>query len=687
VTLTAAPPAPTPEPVEPGAPPPVPERERVSRWIPASAVLVVWVVIWYFTEGTDTLALSGVARTELHDRLTEFQNDLIANRDTNPVMQVTNAIAEALRSAVDWLQRLVVRPNLPRPVPEIGWLGVTALATYIGLVVASWRIALLVLCSFLSFGVFGYWEDSLDLLIITGISVLLAVLIGMPLAVWIGTSAGANRVITVFLDFMQTMPTFVYLLPIVLFFGIGPSAAVVSTLIYALPPIIRIAGFGIREVPKTTIEATDSAGQTYWQRLFKVQLPMARKTIIVGLNQTTLAALSMATLAAFVNGPGLGKPVLAGLRINDVGTAFVPGALIVVMAVMLDRTTTAASERAEKVARGQGGDPRLRRILVIGGGVATLVAIYLSRTYVSLAEFPTYSIGDKVATAVSDAVDWFTDTFGGVTGGIKDAITNGFLNPMQSLLADSPWWLAFAGISALAFVFGGRRALVSTVICLAGIWYFDLWHDAMITLNMTLVATALVMILALVFGVWMARDRRVDLGIRPLLDAGQTIPPFVYLIPVLALFGPSRFTAIVAGIVYAAPAAIKLVADGVKAVSPTTIEAGRSTGQTAWQEITQVQLPMARGSIVLATNQGLLYVLAMTVIGGLVGAGALGYDVVYGFARSEAWGKGLAAGITIVLLGVMLDRITRAAADIRRDDGPGPRRAFNIRLPIGPPGP
>ena len=150
---------------------------------------------------------------------------------------------------------------------------------------------------------------------------------------------------------------------------------------------------------------------------------------------------------------------------------------------------------------------------------------------------------------------------------------------------------------------------MSTVICLAGIYYFDLWHDAMITLNMTLVATVLVMILALVFGVWMARDRRVDLGIRPLLDAGQTIPPFVYLIPVLALFGPTRFTAIVAGIVYAAPAAIKLVADGVKAVSPTTIEAGRSTGQTTWQEITKVQLPMAKGSLVLATNQGLLYVL------------------------------------------------------------------------------
>lgn len=674
-------------PVEPGAPPPVVEDSGISRWVPALGVVVLWVVVWAFTRGTDTLDLPNLSRTALHDRLTEVQNSLLEGRSTNPFMQFTNAIADIFRGTVDWLQRLISKPAFPRPVPQVGWLGVTAVATYVGLVVAGWRIALLVVASFLSFGVLGFWDESMDTLIVVLISVVLAVVIGMPLAVWIGTNARANAVVTVFLDLMQTMPTFVYLLPIVLFFGIGTSAAVVSTLIYALPPLIRIAGFGIREVPTTTIEATDSAGQTSWQRLTKVQVPMARKTIIVGLNQTTLAALSMATLASFVDGPGLGKPVLQGLRVNDVGTAFVPGVLIVVMAVMLDRTTTAASERSERVARG-GGDPnRLRRRIVVGGGaVVALVAVYLSRTYVSLAEFPTYAIGGRISSAVSDAVEWIKDTFGGVTGGLKDAVTEYLLNPVQSLLAESPWYVSFVAIAALALVFGGVRALVISVACLAGIWYLDLWHDAMITLNMTLVATVLVMALALVFGVWMARDRRVDLGIRPLLDAGQTIPPFVYLIPVLALFGPSRFTAIVAGIVYAAPAAIKLVADGVKGVSPTTIEAGRSTGQTTWQEITKVQLPMAKGSIVLATNQGLLYVLSMTVIGGLVGAGALGFDVVYGFSRSEAWGKGAAAGLTIVLLGVMLDRITRAAADVRRDDRPGTRRAFHLRLPIGPPG-
>ncbi len=683
MTATIAPP--TPKPVEPGAAPPVAEDAGISRWIPALGVVLIWIAVYSFTKGDNTLALPGREHTDLHQSFTDFNNRLLASRDTNPVMQFTNGVSDVLRTVFDWLQRMLVRPNLPRPVPEIGWLGIVAVATWVGFAIASWRIALLVLVSFLSFGVFGFWQDSLDLLVVTGMAVGISLLVGLPLAVLAGTSVRANKAITVVLDVMQTMPTFVYLVPIVLFFGIGVGGAVVSTLIYAVPPLVRIGSFGIREVSATTIEATDSAGQTYWQRLFKVQLPMARRTIIVGLNQTTLAALSMATIAAYINGPGLGKPVLRALFANNFGAAFVPGVLIVVMAVMLDRTTTAASERSEKVARGGGGNARVRRIILAVSGVAALVAVYLSRRDLSLAEFPEYSVGTTVSDRADELMRGFVDLVGGVSEAFKDAISNWFLNPLQSLLSESPWWLAGLAILALAVVFGGLRAMVTTVICLAGIWYLDLWHDAMLTLTMVLVGTVLVMALALVFGVWMARNRWVDLGIRPILDAGQTIPPFVYLIPVLALFGSSRFTAIVAGVVYAAPAAIKLVADGVKGVSPTTIEASRSTGQTTWQEITKVQLPMAKGSLVLATNQGLLYVLSMVVIGGLVGAQALGYDVALGISRSEEWGKGAAGGLTIVLLGVMLDRITRAAADRRRDDGPGVRRAFNVRLPIGPP--
>lgn len=654
----------------PGLPPgtePAPDgaggRRSIPRWTWPLLVLGAWIVVYLFTKGTDTLVLPGRAHTDLHEALTDFRDDVIANRDSNPIIQLSYDLGSWFASVVEWVQGLISVPDLPRPVPQIGWVGVTALAAWVGLAIAGWRIALLVGLSFLSFAYFGYWSDAMDLLIVTFVAVAVAVLVGMPLAIWLGTTTNRFVVagINTLLDIFQTMPTFVYLLPIVLFFGIGPSSAVVCTLIYAMPPIIRIAGHGIRNVPATTLEATDSAGQNYWQRLLKVQLPMARRTIVVGLNQTIMAALAMATLAAYVDGPGLGDPVLSSLFRNNVGGAFVPGALIVVMAVMLDRSTTAASEAREKRIRA-GVDPRRRRMVLAGAGVLALVAVWISRRQYSAAEPPDTGWDREVATRVNSFVDWFTDTFGGATEWFKDTITSALLNPMQSLLAESPWYVAGAAILGIALAVGGVRALVPTVICLAGLRFLDLWHDAMITLNMTLVGTLLVMVLALVFGVWMARSPKVDLVIRPILDTGQTIPPFVYLIPILGMFGPTRFTAIVAGIVYAAPVAIKLVADGVKGVSPTTLEAARSTGSTTWQEITKVQLPMARGSLVLAANQGLLYVLSMAVIGGMVGAGALGYDVVLGFSRAEEWGKGAAAGLSIVLLGIMVDRICRAAA-------------------------
>ena len=646
------------------APPrPATERRPVPRWLWALGVVVVWYLVWTFTKGEDTLTLPGREHTDLHDSLTDFRDSVLAGRDSNPVIRLTYELGSWCVSAVDWLQRMISIRDLPRPVPQIGWLGVTAVAAWVGLAVAGWRIAVLVAVSFLSFGVFGYWSDAMDLLIVTFVAVAVAVVIGLPLAVWLGTShnRAVRAVITTVLDVFQTMPTFVYLVPIVLFFGIGASSAVVSTLIYALPPIIRIASHGIRTVSETTIEATDSSGQTRWQRLTKVQLPMARRTIVVGLNQTIMAALSMATIAAYVDGPGLGGPVLNALFKNNVGAAFVPGMLIVVMAVMLDRSTTAASEYGERAARG-GVDRRRRRIVLGVSAVAAGVLVYLSRMYPWAAEPGEWTWGSTVATKVNEFAGWFTDTFRDATQGFKDFISWALLNPLQELLAESPWYVAGLAVLALALAFGGMRALLPTLLCLAGLRYFDLWHDAMITLNMTLVGTLLVMVLAVVLGVWMARSRAADLVLRPLLDTGQTIPPFVYLIPALALFGNSRFTAIIAGVIYAAPVAIKLVADGVSAVSPTTLEAARSTGSTTWQEITKVQLPMARGSLVLAANQGLLYVLAMAVIGGMVGAGALGYDVVLGFGRSEEWGKGAAAGISIVLLGIMLDRIMRAAA-------------------------
>jgi glycine betaine/proline transport system permease protein len=302
--------------------------------------------------------------------------------------------------------------------------------------------------------------------------------------------------------------------------------------------------------------------------------------------------------------------------------------------------------------------------------VPVVIAIYLSRQQLNFAKFPTRVEwpflkpidGISVTKYINDFSTWFIDLVDTFTRALKDDVTNWIINPFQDLLAESPWWVMAVVILALAFVLGGVKPLVTTVVCLAIIYGTGLWNDSMITLAMTLLATVLVMVIAVVLGVGMGRSRRTDTIIRPFLDAFQTIPPFVYLVPALALFGVGRFTAIVAALAYAVPIATKLVADGIRGVSPTTVEAARASGSTTWQMITKVQLPMARESLVLATNQGLLYVLSMVVIGGLVGGGSLGYIVVSGFSQDQLFGKGLAAGIAITAMGVMLDRIARHAA-------------------------
>ena len=398
------------------------------------------------------------------------------------------------------------------------------------------------------------------------------------------------------------------------------------------------------------------------QLLRRVQLPMARRTIVLGINQCTLAALSMATIAAFVDGPGLGQPVVQALQNLDVGGAAVPSLAIVVMAIMLDRTTTAASERAERQTRGRMSQ-RTRRIVLGAGAVVVAICIYLSRLYLQLAEFPQkLDVGPTIADAINSATDSVVNNVDTFTSGFKNAVSYGFLNPLQTLMADSPWWLMAAVLLGFSYFLGGWRPTVVTAVCEGVILAMGLWHDAMITLTTTIVATVLVMILAVLLGVWMGRSGRADTVIRPFLDALQTLPPFVYLVPALALFSTSRFTAIVAAVAYALPLATKLVADGIRGVAPTTVEAAEASGSTRWQMITKVQLPMARPAIVLATNQGLLYVLSMVVIGGMVGAGSLGYIVVSGFSQGQLFGKGLAAGIAITALGVMVDRIAKYTA-------------------------
>lgn len=614
-------------------------------------LLVVWLALWFVLRGVHTLALGGQDTTPFHRWLTEQAG----------VVGSGNAVSDGIRVVVDQLvvllQSLIAQPSYGRPVPVVGWLGVVAVSAFLAWAFGNWKVALLTAAGLTFIGLQGLWQESMDTLSLTIAAVVLALLAGIPLGIWAGLSDRFFKVATLVLDLMQTLPTFVYLAPLTLFFAIGPAAATIATLIYAAPPVVRLTAHAIRSVPAESVEAARSLGSTGGQTLAKVLLPMSRSTVVVGINQTIMAALSMVTVAALIDAPGLGQTVLKALQTLDVGVAFNAGLAIVVLAIVLDRVTTAAGDRPWRIAS------RRRKILLGAGALGVLVAIWFSRTYLWAAEFPTdVNLGSRIAVAAADVTAWVQDVFGGFTYGVRDAVTFGVLNPLEALLTESPWWLVTAAVVTLALVLGGWRAALPATVCLVLLVGTGVWHDAMVTLASTLLATVVVVAVGIVLGVWTGRNQRVDSWVRPILDAGQTMPPFVYLVPFLALFGTSRFTAIAAAVVFAVPVTTKIVADGIRAVPVATVEAANSVGSSTWQVISKVQLPVARRAITLAVNQGLIYVLSMVVVGGLVGAGALGYDVAAGFAQSELYGKGLAAGLAIVLLGVMLDRITQAAA-------------------------
>ena len=631
------------------------------RWVQALIVLVVWAVTATALKGVQTQELSTATNSPFTAIMRDFAASIRGNRTESFLfVYVFNPLRAVISGFIEFFMGIIAVPASGNLIPLLGWFGTLAVIGFIVYATSTLRMAFVSMFLMLLCGMLGMWLLTMETLAMTIGAVVLSLVIALPLGVWAGLNDRVMKVLRPWLDLAQVLPTLVYLAPLALVFLIGIASATIATMIYSIPICIRITAHAIKSLKQGPIEAAESAGSTRWQVLTKVQLPMAKSTIILAVNQTTLAALSFVVIAALIGAPGLGKPVVEALTIRDVGDGVVAGLAVVLLAVMLDRSTSAAVNRDQSGYAAADAAKVRRRIGLAIFGVLTLIAIYLSRYLLWFAVFPEQLVfGEYVAEAANAVSDWITDNLGFLTVTGSEQFTIWVLNPLQDVLANSPWWLTLIAITLLAFILAGRTVGILVFVLLALVMATGLWNDTMLTLAMTLIATGFVVIIGIVLGVWAGRSARADRFLRPFLDAGQTMPAFVYLVPVLALFGPTRFAAIVLGVVYAAPVVIRIVADGIRQVPKESVEAAVSSGSTTMQVITKVQLPVARRSILLGVNQGLIFVLAVVVIGGFVGAGGLGYLVIVGQSKPELAGKGLAAGIAIVLLGVILDRIAQ----------------------------
>ncbi len=586
---------------------------------------------------------------------------IIDHRDTHWLFSwVFQPITDLLSTLVRWTQDVLT---------FLGWPGIFALTAVVAYRAAGRRVMLVSLGCLLVIGALGVWAAAVQTMALMIVSVAIALAIGVPLGIAAGRSPRVEGAMKGFLDAAQTMPAYCYLLPTILLFDIGAPAAVIATVIFALPPAVRLTAHGIRSVPPGLVDVGNAHGTTSRQLLSKVQWPIARPAILLGINQVIMMAFGIVVIAALVGAAGLGGLVLNGLQKNDVGLALDAGVAIVLIAVILDRTSNGRSLTQRRIYARR--DPaKKRRDLAIGLAVVATGVLVARVSHAD--QFPdawTFSVREPVDSAVrwlQGNVRTGVPVIGG-TSAISDFLVTRLLEPLRRLLTETPWWLVTAAIGVLAWRTAGRRVALISVGCLVAIGGLRFWDDSMETLSQVIVAVALAVVIAIPIGVLAGRSDRVERALRPVLDAAQVMPAFIYLIPVLVLFNVGRVPGLVASVIYAIPVGIRLTSLGIRQVPVETVEAAVAYGATPRQVLWKVQVPMAVPSIMLGVNQVIMMSLSMVIIAGLVGGGALGLDAVEGLNKSQyALGTGAAAGICIVLLAVVLDRITQAWGRPRR---------------------
>ena len=320
-------------------------------WIAGWALVIVVLIASFGLWGPEMEFPTTISRTEVE---TDNGGTLVLEKTVREV------IGGAIDDAVDWITReiswlfdglssavaysLVAIEDVLKWVP---WPAVVMALAVLSFAVGRWRMLGFTLFALFFVGFMGLWENTIDTIALMVVAVVIAVGIGLPLGVLAARNQLADNLLRPILDGMQTMPSFVYLLPGILFFGLGKPAGIFATIIYAVPPVIRLTNLGIRQVSAEAVEAAHAFGTTPFQLLTKVQIPMALPTIMAGINQTTMMALAMVTIASMVAAGGLGDNVLRALQKNQPGNGAIAGLAIVFLAIVIDRLTQSVAQEQE----------------------------------------------------------------------------------------------------------------------------------------------------------------------------------------------------------------------------------------------------------------------------------------------------------------------------------------------------
>ena len=630
---------------------------------------------------------------------------------------ITKIIAGYIKSGYYFLEDFLI---------DSPWLLIASILFLPCLIAGGLRLGLYSLFVIYFWGGVGMWDESLQTLALMGLSVVLCVFFGVLLGVLCSQSDRFENFMKPILDTMQVMPAFVYLFPALFFFGIGGAPAILATMIYAMPPVIRLTNAGIRQVSEQIIESATSFGSSKLQLLFKIKIPLSLPSIMMGINQVIMMALALVVLACFIGAEGIGGQVWLAIRNLDVGWAMEGGLCILFMAIMFDRFSMSFSKEEERLPLDvqkfyllpQSWEKfQIARIfekpLSYSHAIINLVCKKITNLISYVAEFITslfnkplgrdigefvgnryyiipsfivffiisfidsniFSIGTfpeewklSIRQPIADTVKSLTVNPGFIafTKGLRAFVYLNLLNPLDTFLTHTPWWYTTAVFALIGYFTVGLRFAFITVLLLLFIGACGIWPQSMITLSSVLVSVALCFAIGVPLGIIASYNPRFKNIQNVVLDAMQTLPYFCYLIPVLMFFGGGIVSAVLATVIYSIPPIIRLTSLGLTQVSGTFSEVSRSFGGTTLQTLNKVKFPLAVPSLVIGFNQTVIMAFAMQIVTPLIGGKGLGLEVFNGLARSDT-GRGLAAGIGIVLMAIIIDRISLAWTKKQRE--------------------
>ena len=604
---------------------------------------------------------------------------------------------------------------------SLPWSVTTFLFCTVAWAASGWKLAAFTLFSMLYMLVIGYWSESMNTLSLVAISVPLAILVGFAFGVWGFFSDRAARVIMPMLDVLQTVPSFAYLLPILMLFGFGTVVGLVASVLYSFPPMVRNTIVGLRGVSPEVIESGLMSGATLRQLFWQVRVPSSLKQILLGVNQATMASLSMVIIASIIGGTSdIGWEVLSQIRKAQFGESLLAGMVIALMAMVIDRITAGFAVRSGEYDPEKKTFVQKHRYWIVAILGAALFYV-LAQIVGILNEWPrAWEISP--AKAMNDGLTYLVVNFRDEIKAVKTFAFFFIMLPakigLQGAVSPFTWgfeltlvhkttyavaiallagWATYKGrvqTSILILIFailiyfgltgipwpalllicavagwkvGGRALGLGTALGLGFIVVTGIWPEAMLSIYLCGIAVLISFVLGTAIGIWAAQNERVSAIIRPFNDTLQTMPLFVLLIPFVMVFKIGEFTALLAIIAYAIVPAIRYSEHGLRSLPATVIEAATMIGATRRQMLWQVKIPLALPVMMLGLNQTIMYGIAMLVIAALVGTNGLEQIVYIGLSDGN-FGVGIIAGIGMAIIAIITDRMTNAWSRKRQQE-------------------